>query len=220
MTLERHNRIRAVLEKRQPDLTVLLEHVHKPHNLSAILRSADAVGVLEANIVALEGRPPTFNETSAGSDKWLPLVQHESTETAFSSLKKRGFQVIAAHLSRTAMDYRAWDYTQPTAVLLGAEKWGVSSQAAELCDAHIIIPMHGMVQSLNVSVAAAVILFEAQRQRLEAGMYNTSRLTPEALAKLEYEWLFPREAEILRAKNEPYPAVIPSELPTILESAS
>ena len=207
MTQERHSRIRAVLEKRQPDLTVLLEHVHKPHNLSAILRSCDAVGLLEAHIVALEGRPPTFNETSAGSDKWLPLVQHDTTTLAFSSLRSRGFKVIAAHLSNTALDYRAWDYTQPTAILLGAEKWGVSSEAATLCDAHIIIPMHGMVQSLNVSVAAAVILFEAQRQRLEAGMYNTTSLAPELLARLEFEWLYPREAEILRAKGENYPSL-------------
>ena len=122
MTQERQTRVRAVLEKRQPDLTVLLEHVHKPHNLSAILRSCDAVGLLEAHIVALEGRPPTFNETSAGSDKWVPLVSHETTATAFSSLKAKGFKVIAAHLSSTALDYRAWDYTQPTAILLGAEK--------------------------------------------------------------------------------------------------
>ncbi len=205
MTEERQSRVRAVLEKRQPDLTVLLEHVHKPHNLSAILRSCDAVGVLEAHIVALEGRPPTFNETSAGSDKWLPLVSHETTALAFSSLKARGFQVVAAHLSAEALDYREWDYTQPTAVLLGAEKWGVSSEAAQLCDAHIIIPMHGMVQSLNVSVAAAVVLFEAQRQRLEKGLYAGSRLTPSQLAKLEFEWLYPREAEILRERNEPYP---------------
>ena len=205
MTQERHTRVRAVLEKRQPDLTVLLEHVHKPHNLSAILRSCDAVGVLEANIVALEGRPPTFNETSAGSDKWLPLQPHENTLAAFSSLKKRGFAVIAAHLSNTALDYRAWDYTKPTAILLGAEKWGVSEEAATLCDAHVIIPMHGMVQSLNVSVAAAVILFEAQRQRLEAGMYATSRISPKDFARLEYEWLYPREAEILRSQHQPYP---------------
>jgi tRNA (guanosine-2'-O-)-methyltransferase len=205
MTLERQTRVRAVLDKRQPDLTVLLEHVHKPHNLSAILRSCDAVGVLEAHIVALEGRVPTFNETSAGSDKWLPLHQHQSTESAFSNLRQRGFKVIAAHLSDTALDYRQWDYNQPTAVLLGAEKWGVSSQAAELADAHIIIPMQGMVQSLNVSVAAAVVLFEAQRQRLEAGLYDTTRLTKAQYKRLEFEWLHPREAEVLRTRGEAYP---------------
>jgi tRNA (guanosine-2'-O-)-methyltransferase len=205
MTPERQARVRAVLDKRQPDLTVLLEQVHKPHNLSAILRSCDAVGVLEAHIVALEGRPPTFNDTSAGSDKWIALHQHANIEAAFKHLKNQGMQIAAAHLSSTAIDYRELDYTKPTVVLLGAEKWGVSSQAADMVDQHIIIPMHGMVQSLNVSVAAAVILFEAQRQRLEKGFYNKSRLTPSVYAKLEYEWLHPLEAAVHRERGEAYP---------------
>jgi tRNA (guanosine-2'-O-)-methyltransferase len=205
VTLERRQKIRATLDKRQPDLTVFLEHVHKPHNLSAILRSCDAVGVLEAHIATLEGRPPTFNETSAGSDKWVPLVQHADALTGIKALQARGFQVAAAHFSSGAVDYRELDYTKPTAVLLGAEKWGVSSVAEGAVDRHIIIPMHGMVQSLNVSVAAAVILFEAQRQRLEAGLYAQPRLRPEVYERLEYEWLYPRESEILRERGAAYP---------------
>ncbi len=209
MTLERRQKIRAVLDKRQPDLTVLMEHVHKPHNLSAILRSCDAVGVLEAHIAALEGRPPTFNETSAGSDKWVGLVTHENIRDGIQSLRAHGFQVAAAHLSNEAIDYRRLDYTRPTAILLGAEKWGVSDEATALVDSHIIIPMHGMVQSLNVSVAAAVTLFEAQRQRLEAGFYERSRLDRDVYARLEYEWLYPREAGILRERGQPYPRLEP-----------
>jgi tRNA (guanosine-2'-O-)-methyltransferase len=205
VTLERRQKIRAVLDKRQPDLTVFMEHVHKPHNLSAILRSCDAVGVLEAHICALEGRPPTFNETSAGSDKWVGLVSHDSAAQGIAALKARGFQVAAAHLSDEAIDYRELDYTRPTAVLLGAEKWGVSEEAARLVDRHVIVPMHGMVQSLNVSVAAAVILFEAQRQRLEAGFYAQQRLPSDVYARLEYEWLYPREAGILRERGAAYP---------------
>ena len=207
MTLERHTRIRAVLDKRQPDLTVLLEQVHKPHNLSAILRSADAVGVLEAHCVALEGRPATFSDTSASAEKWVPLVTHQTTKDAFSSLKDKGFQIYATHLSERAVDYREVDYTRPTCVLLGAEKWGLSAQAAEAADANIIVPMNGMVQSLNVSVAAAVILFEAQRQRQKAGFYDAVRLEARQYQTLEYEWLYPREAEILRERGEAYPSL-------------
>jgi tRNA (guanosine-2'-O-)-methyltransferase len=207
MTLERHNRIRAVLDKRQPDLTVLLEQVHKPHNLSAILRSCDAVGVLEAHCVALEGRPATFSDTSASAEKWVPLVTHATTKEAFSSLKAKGFQIYATHLSERAVDYREVDYTRPTCILLGAEKWGVSDEAAEAAEANIIIPMNGMVQSLNVSVAAAVILFEAQRQRQKAGFYDAVRLEASQYQTLEYEWLYPREAEILRERGEAYPVL-------------
>ena len=207
MTLDRHNRIRAVLDKRQPDLTVLLEQVHKPHNLSAILRSCDAVGVLEAYCVALEGRPATFNETSASAEKWVPLRTFDTTEQAFLNLKAKGFQILATHLSESALDYREMDYTKPTCILLGAEKWGVSEAAARASDANIIIPMNGMVQSLNVSVAAAVILFEAQRQRQKAGMYDMVRLESHHYQTLEYEWLYPREASILRERGEPYPVL-------------
>jgi tRNA (guanosine-2'-O-)-methyltransferase len=212
VTLERGNRIKDVLSKRQPDLTVLLERVHKPHNLSAILRSCDAVGVLEAHAVSLEGRVPTFSDTSASAEKWVPLITHADTPTAFKYLRSRGFQIVATHLSERAQDYRTVDYTRSTCVLLGAERWGVSDEAAQDADANIIIPMRGMVQSLNVSVAAAVILFEAARQRAEAGFYDAPRLEPATSQRLGYEWLHPREAEHYRSRNEPYPMTNESEL--------
>ncbi len=202
VTPERLAKIRAVLDKRQPDLTVLMERVHKPHNFSAILRSCDAVGVLQAHAIparygipdleeaeslALKGK--TFNETSGSAAKWVGLQIHPDTASAFAHLKSQGFQVLAAHFSERAMDYRQADYTRPTCILLGTEKWGVSPEAAELSDAHVIIPMMGMVQSLNVSVAAAVILFEAQRQRLQAGLYDQPRLSSEHYAEVLEHWI-------------------------------
>jgi tRNA (guanosine-2'-O-)-methyltransferase len=211
MTFARRNKVRHVLEQRQPDLTVLLEQVHKPHNLSAILRSCDAVGVLEAHCVALHGRVPTFNDTSASADKWVPLRVHATTLEAITELKSRGMQIVATHLSEQSLDYREVDYTRPSCVLLGAERWGLTPEAAELADQNVIVPMMGMVSSLNVSVAAAVILFEAQRQRAKAGMYNAPRLEPEVLSRLEYEWLYPREAEHFRSRGEPYPDLGPLE---------
>lgn len=190
------------MNKRQPDLTVLMERVHKPHNFSAILRSCDAVGVLEAHAIpAKHGIPnleeaqdlslkgKTFNETSGSAAKWVGLTLHADTASAFAHLKARGFQVLAAHFSERAVDYRQADYTRPTCILLGTEKWGVSPEAAELADAHILIPMMGMVQSLNVSVAAAVILFEAQRQRLQAGFYERVRLAPEQYEAVLQSWM-------------------------------
>jgi len=190
VTSERLNKIRAALDKRQPDLTVLMEHVNKPHNFSAILRTCDAVGVLEAHAIPPQKGLPdleesadlslrSFRETSASAAKWVGVYLHQDQASAFGHLKSRGFQIYAAHFSDKAIDYRQVSYIQPTCVLLGAEKWGVSPEAAEFSDAHILIPMLGMVQSLNVSVAAAVILFEAQRQRLQAGFYDQPRL-PEA----------------------------------------
>ena len=189
MTEARRRRIEEVLKKRQPDLTVLLENVHKPHNLSAILRTCDAVGVLEAHAVNPTGGVPTFNETSGGSHKWVYLRVHPDIQTAIGHLRERGFRIYATALREDALDFREVDYTQPTAILLGAEKWGVSQEALALSHGAIKIPMLGMVQSLNVSVAAAVILFEAQRQRLKAGLYEHPRLDPELYQRVLEDWL-------------------------------
>lgn len=204
VTERRRRRIFDVLSRRQPDLTVLAEDVYKPHNLSAILRSCDAVGIGEVHAVKPTGGVATFNATSASAEKWVDLVVHGSTEEAAAALKARGFTLYAAHLSDEAVDYRDVDYTGPTAVLLGNEKDGVSDVAAAVADKHVIIPMLGMVQSLNVSVAAAVILFEAQRQRRQAGMYDQPRLSPAATREYALRWLSAADAaELAREPVEP-----------------
>ncbi|QNI92181.1 tRNA guanosine-2'-O-methyltransferase [Synechococcus sp. BOUM118] len=189
------------------DLTVLLEHVEKPHNLSAILRSCDAVGALEAHIVSLQGRPRTFNSTAQGSQKWVPLNDHPTIETAIGSLKDRGFRVYGTHLGVEAKDYRDCDFTGPTAFVLGAEKWGLTDRARDLMDEALFIPMRGMVQSLNVSVATATLLFEALRQRQAAGTAPSQGegLSADHYTKLLFEWSYPQVANWCREQGRPYP---------------
>ena len=189
------------------DLTVLLEHVEKPHNLSAILRSCDAVGALEAHIVSLQGRTRTFNSTAQGSQKWVPLNDHPTIETAIGSLKDRGFRVYGTHLGVEAKDYRDCDFTGPTAFVLGAEKWGLTDRARDLMDEALFIPMRGMVQSLNVSVATATLLFEALRQRQAAGTAPTQGegLSADHYTKLLFEWSYPQVADWCREQGRPYP---------------
>ena len=212
MTLRRYTRIRDVLIKRQYDLTILAEDVYKPHNLSAMLRSCDAVGIAKAHAINPTGGVPTYNETSASADKWVELQTHEALEPALSSLRSQNMKLYAAHLSSSALDYRALDYTEPTCILFGNERSGVSERAAEAADAHIIVPMLGMVESLNVSVATAVILFEAQRQRLAAGKYDVSQLGPQALNARLFELLYPRAAKELKNQGLPYPVIDEAEL--------
>ena len=183
MTPERYAKIQQVLALRQPTLSVLMDEVNKPHNFSAILRTCDAVGVLTAHAVpphngSEPGLLPTFNATSGSAEKWVKVQPHPDAVSAVRQLQSSGVQVLATHLSQRSVDYRQPDYTRPTCILLGAEKWGVSDEAADAADINIVIPMFGMVQSLNVSVAAATILFEAQRQRLAAGMYAAPQLPP------------------------------------------
>ncbi|MFM9100432.1 MAG: tRNA (guanosine(18)-2'-O)-methyltransferase TrmH [Cyanobium sp.] len=203
----RFERIKAVLDRRMGDLTVLLEHVEKPHNVSAILRSCDAVGVLEAHAVSLEGRLPTFNSTAQGSQKWVALHRHGTAVAAIGSLRQQGFRLYGTHLGIDAVDYRQCDFTGPTAFVLGAEKWGLSGEVAALIDQAVVIPMRGMVQSLNVSVAAATLLFEALRQRQAAGLVpeRGEGLEPERHRTLLFEWAYPQVAAWCRQQGRPYP---------------
>lgn len=205
MIPRRYARIKQILDRRQPDLTVLTEDVHKPHNLSAIIRTCDAVGVFAVHAVNRHSDTPTFSQVAQGSEKWVKLHSHPDIKTAIAHIQQQNHKIYAAHLSDTAIDYRQVDYTQPTAILLGTEKWGVTDEAASLVDGHIVIPMQGMVQSLNVSVANAVILFEAQRQRLQAGLYDEVRLDPEVYQQTVFEWGYPDLADMYRRQGKPYP---------------
>ncbi|AII44086.1 RNA methyltransferase [Synechococcus sp. KORDI-100] len=203
----RFERLKSVLNRRMADLTVLLEHVEKPHNLSAILRSCDAVGALEAHAVSLDGRPRTFNSTAQGSQKWVALRDHPNITSAIEHLKEKGFRLYGTHLGVNAKDYRECDFTGPTAFVLGAEKWGLTDRARDLMDEALFIPMRGMVQSLNVSVASATLLFEALRQRQQNGTAPSAGegLTPNRYAELLFEWSYPEVADWCRRENRPYP---------------
>ncbi len=208
MTEQRYNKLNACLDKRQPDLTVLTDNVHKPHNVSAIMRTCDAVGVHEFHAVMKNDE--SFRARSGiamGSDKWLELNLHDDTGDAISALQHRGFSVVAVHKSDRSSDFREIDYRKPTAVLFGAELFGVSDTAARLADHHVSIPMMGMVESYNVSVAAAIVLLEAQRQRELAGMYDQCRLDPQSRRTTLYRWYRPTEAAFCLEHNLPFPAL-------------
>ncbi len=205
MTPERFARLKAVLDRRQPDLTVLLDNVHKPHNLAAILRSADAAGVLQAHVAAPQGLALQRPKSAAGSLRWVELVRHASVEQAAARLHERGFQLVAAHPDTGARDFRELDYTRPTAFVLGAELDGLSPAALAAADHTVVVPMHGMVESLNVSVCAALLLYEAMRQREAAGMYDTPRLDAGTRQRLLFQWAWPRIARHCREQGLPYP---------------
>jgi len=209
MNSQRYARICEMLARRQPDLTVCMEQVHKPHNVSAIVRTADAVGVHEVHAVWPGSRMRTMVSAAAGSNSWVSVKHHQSIGEAVTHLKGRGMQVLATNLSAKAVDFREIDYTRPTCILMGQEKTGITQEALALADQDIIIPMIGMVQSLNVSVASALILYEAQRQRQNAGMYQraNSMLPPEEQQRLLFEGGYPVLARVARQKGLPYPHV-------------
>ncbi len=209
MRPERYARLRAVLKKRQPDLTVLMEQVHKSHNLSAILRNCDSVGILEAHAVPPRDGLDLSLHTSAGASKWVRVRRHKSTDLAITVLHEGGFRVVAAHPAPDATDFRDVDYTVPTAVMVGAELEGMSARGLELADELISIPMMGMAKSLNVSVATALILSEAMSQRREAGLYDECRIPAERFETLLFEWAYPRLSRRYRKNGTSYPDLTP-----------
>lgn len=207
MSAQRLARCRAVLNRRQPDLSVILDHVHKPHNLSAIIRTCDAVGAYGVHAVQKGRSVSVHQHYASGAGEWVDLTAYSDVEAAIAAQQAQGVAVYAAHLSSSAVDFRAVDYIRPCSILLGAELWGVSEAAAAAVDQHIIIPMAGFVESLNVSVAAAVILFEAQRQRSAAGLYDAPRISAQEYERILFEWLHPRLAKHLNDRGAPYPAL-------------
>jgi tRNA (guanosine-2'-O-)-methyltransferase len=190
-TSRRQERIEQVLNRRQPDLTVVLENVHDPHNASAVLRSCDAVGVLRICLVHTVETPPAAfaRTTSASAAKWIGVEHYASIGECYQSLRATGFSIYATALNEESQMLFDVDFTKPTALVFGNEMRGLSHEAIAQADGAIQIPMMGMVQSLNISVACAVTLYEAMRQRLQAGKYDQPNLDPGARALLKEDWL-------------------------------
>lgn len=207
MTPERSARLRAVLARRQPDLTLVTDFVNKQRNLSAIVRNCDAAGIMTLHAVLGEEDYRAYRGTAMGSHRWVEVVRHAAATEAIGHLRERGFRVLAAHPGEGARDYRAVDYCRPTAILLGAERRGVSAAAREAVDGFITVPMMGMVESFNVSVASGIILAEAQRQRSEAGLYERCRIDRATYRRLLFEWAYPELRAYCEERGLAYPPI-------------
>ncbi|WP_298440750.1 tRNA (guanosine(18)-2'-O)-methyltransferase TrmH [uncultured Ferrimonas sp.] len=207
MSPERLARINAMLDNRQIDLTLCLEQIHKPHNLSAVIRTADAVGISDVHAIWAEEYQRISNHKASGSGQWIDIHSHHSTAAAVAQFKAQGMQVVVTNLSDSAVDYRQIDYTKPTVLMMGNERDGISDEALSLADHEVIVPMVGMVQSLNVSVAAALILYEAQRQRSDNGQYGKRTIDNDRCQRILFEGGHPIFAKICRQKQLPYPRI-------------
>jgi tRNA (guanosine-2'-O-)-methyltransferase len=191
-TARRRQRIAEVVSRRQPDLTVVLENVHDPHNVSSVLRTCDAVGVLRVHLIYTIDDVPTHpfaRTTSASAAKWIETVRHESVEDCYGTLRQDGFSIMAAALKPGASDLHDVDLRGPVALVFGNEMRGLSDEAVANADIGVLIPMLGMVQSLNISVACAVTLYEAMRQRRLAGGYAEPKIPDAEREGLIEEWL-------------------------------
>lgn len=192
MTPERKQRLQSVLDKRQGNITVVLENVTDPHNISAVMRTADAVGLQD--IYILNTKIPRHKKwgakSSSSAAKWLTIHQYDNAEECFSSLRKRYSSILTTHLSTDAVSLHQLDLTGSIALVFGNEHSGVSEEIRSLADGNFIIPQVGIIRSLNISVACAVTLYEAFRQKTLAGHYNQPGLGSVRYLELLAEWGF------------------------------
>ena len=202
-TENRLSRIDDILTRKQPTLQVMLENVHSSQNLSAIIRSSDAVGVLDIHYSSKENETLRIHKTiTQGAHRWTHRYRVNDGDTVkfLQQKKKEGFQVVVTHLEERAVNFREVDYTKPTLIVMGNEKEGVSDDIiAEATDV-IVIPMQGMVQSLNVSVATALILYEAERQLENAGRYDKPQIDLEKREEIKAAWVY-RDTIARRSKG-------------------
>jgi tRNA (guanosine-2'-O-)-methyltransferase len=190
-TEARTAKIIRVLEKRQLDLTVVLENVHDPHNVSAVLRTCDSVGIFEVYLVYHSGQkfPDLSKRSSASAVKWVNLNFYDNIQDCYSTLKGKGFKIYTTALTKESVSIYSLDLTQKVALVFGNEHTGVSDEAVMLADGNFKIPQVGMVESLNISVACAVSLYEAFRQRFSKGMYDIPQITGEYFQEIFQIWL-------------------------------
>lgn len=188
MTEKRYNKILNVVKHRQYDFTVVLENIHDPHNVSAILRSVESAGVDKVYLVYNTNKFPRIGRvSSASANKWVALQKFKTIEECFNELRSNRFKIYTTHLGEDTENLSLYDLdlTEKCAIVIGNEHAGVSDEAVKLSDKNFVIPMYGMIQSLNVSVSAAICLFEGLRQRQLKGMYNKQFTLEELTPKME-----------------------------------
>lgn len=190
MTEERTERLNYVLSKRQPGLTIVLENVTDPHNISAVMRTCDAIGVQDIYILNTKiGLHEIWGaKSSSSAAKWLTIHQFTNAEECFVELRKKFSKIFTTHLSTDAVDLYEMDLTASVALVFGNEHGGVSDDIIKMADGNFIIPQVGIIKSLNISVACAVTLYEAYRQKNIAGHYTTQSLKGEGLNSLQQLW--------------------------------
>ena len=190
MTPERREKLTSVLAKRQPDITVVLENVFDPHNISAVMRTCDAVGVQD--IYILNTKIPRHKKwgakSSSSAAKWLTVHEFDNAALCFSALRERYSTILTTHLSSNAVSLHSIDFTRSIALVFGNEHSGVSEEIRALADGNFIIPQVGIIRSLNISVACAVSLYEAFRQKNLAGHYNREDMSDAMKKDLLNEW--------------------------------
>ena len=190
MTPERYNRMLSVIKNRQTNLTVVMENVNDPHNISAVMRTCDAVGIQDIYVLNTKiAKHDYFGvKSSSSAAKWLTVHQFTNVADCFAALRKNYNKIYTTHLSSDAVSLYELDFTDSVALVFGNEHDGVSAESIAMADGNFIIPQLGFIQSLNISVACAVSIYEAHRQKNAAGHYDKQYMTMDRQETLLRDW--------------------------------
>ncbi len=190
-TEQRMKKIEKVLQRRQLDLTVVLENVHDPHNVSAVLRTCDSVGIYKVYLVYNRGQkfPDLSKRSSASALKWVEIEFFDDVEKCYELLRKRGMKIYTTSFLKNAKSLYELNLIEPAALVFGNEHTGISNEGVALADGNFLIPQVGMIESLNISVACAVSLYEAFRQRSLVGKYEVQQIETALFEAIYKSWL-------------------------------
>ena len=180
MRAERLERIREVVAQRTRTVVPVVEGLVNTGNVSAVMRSAEGMGYQDFHVVKGQNERFKHSErTSRGAEKWIDLTRWEAPEPCVDFLHAAGYTVVATHLDDEAVSIDTIDFTEKTALVFGNEKDGISPAMQEAVDQTCIIPMAGFTESFNISVAAALGLYHAQRDRLARQGHHADLSEPE-----------------------------------------
>jgi len=190
MTPERKERLSGVLNKRQSNITVVLENVSDPHNVSAVMRTCDAVGIQEVYVLTtkIAKHKKWGAKSSSSAAQWLTVHQFSDALSCFARLREKYSIILTTHLGEHAASIYDTDFTKSLAIVFGNEHDGVSQEIRSLADGDLVIPQVGIIRSLNISVACAVTLYEAFRQKSAAGHYTHRQLKEDRFHELLSKW--------------------------------
>lgn len=193
LTPERKGRMEFAIAHRQPDLAVVMENINDVHNIAAVMRTCDAVGVQDVYVVNTDKYISNVQEKAFGSsrsaNRWVTVHQFDNMQTCIAVLKEKYQKIYGTHLSVDAKPLYDLDFTKESvALVFGNEQKGISAEMLQHCDGNFIIPQVGMIKSLNISVACAVTLYEAFRQKSEAGHYESPKITEASADLLWGKW--------------------------------
>ncbi len=191
ITSERHDKMLNVLKDRTRHVTIALEDIFQPHNISAVLRSCDGFGISSVHIIENKNKFQVNPDVALGTEKWVEIKKYDknqfNTPECIDQLKKQGYQIVATALHKNSISLQDVNINQKTALLFGTELNGLSDYAMEQADFFMNIPMFGFVESFNISVSVAICLFYLKEKLINSDI--PWQMSEEERESLLYLWL-------------------------------